>query len=83
MLLLGLLRALGAHCQQTVLDGDLDVLVEVDARKLGLQDVRVVSYLLLNPDAVQTGGDGRSGKSGLDPTEHVGPARQPPSTPLI
>src|SRR5260370_8492262 len=71
LLLFLLLAALGMDRQGAVVDGDLDVLVRVQAGELGPDDEAVVLHVVLDPERLsrRERQQGRQGR--LQPVQHL------------
>src|SRR5260370_39367097 len=83
LLLFLLLAALGMDRQGAVVDGDLDVLVRVQAGELGADDEAVVLHVVLDPERLsrRERQQGRQGR--LQPVQQLreyggGPHARPP-----
>src|SRR5260370_31894415 len=84
LLLFLLLAALGMDRQGAVVDGDLDVLVRVQAGELGPDDEAVVLHVVLDPERLsrrerQQGRQGRL-QPGQQLREYGGSASGPPAS---
>src|SRR5258708_12990484 len=87
LLLFLLLAALGMDRQGAVVDGDLDVLVRVQAGELGPDDVAVVLDVVLDPERLSRRERQQGRQRRLQPVQQVreygGSLHPPPVPPLV